>query len=48
MWAAAVARAWRLTGDIDQLSHAVVDGGMEQMGLPLFRQRPEQRNAAPL
>ena len=48
IWAAAVSRAWRLTGDIDQLSHAVVDGGMEQMGLPLFRQRPEQRNAAPL
>ena len=43
-----VSRAWRLAGDIDQLGHAVVDGGMEQMELPLLRQRPEQRNAAPL
>ena len=30
------------------IGHAVVDGGMEQMELPLLRQRPEQRNAAPL
>ncbi|MFQ7454041.1 MAG: hypothetical protein ACLRNQ_24620 [Flavonifractor plautii] len=35
------------SGDIDQLGHAVVDGGMEQMELPLLRQHPEQRNAAP-
>ena len=26
----------------------LVDCGMEQMELPLLRQRPEQRNAAPL